>query len=137
MNQAHLLNTISNMISRYTPGTSEEKQLVHLIEANLYMMKHNCSLTEALQATARKNSISASEGDVRLDHLKRAYEYREKFECTLTDALRQTAPEKEVDSGSDVIARQLDHIWRARKYQDETNCSFKEALAITAPKKRR
>ena len=100
-------------------------------------MRHNCSLTEALQATAKKNDGMASEGDVRLDHLKKAYEYREKFECTLTDALSKTAPEKEADSGSVVIAEQLDHVWRARKYQNETDCPFEEALSITAPKKRR
>jgi hypothetical protein len=137
MKQAHLLNTISGMISRYVPGSTEEKQLVHLIDANLYMMRHNCSLTEALQATAKKNDSMASEGDVRLDHLKKAYEYREKFECTLTDALSKTAPAKEADSGSVVIAEQIDHVWRARKYQNETDCPFEEALSITAPKKRR
>ena len=137
MKQAHLLNTISGMISRYVPGTTEEKQLVHLIDANLYMMKHSCSLTEALQATAKKNIGTVSEGDIRLDHLKKAYAYREKFECTLTDALRKTAPSKEIDSGSAVIAKQLDHVWRARKYQNETDCPFEEALSVTATKERR
>ena len=134
MKQAHLLNTISGMISRYTPGSPEEKQLVHLIDANLYMMKHNCSLTEALQSTAKKNVGMVSEGDIRLDHLKKAYAYREKFECSLTDALSKTALAKEVDQGSAMIAKQLDHVWRARKYQNETDCPFEEALSITAPK---
>jgi len=135
MNQVHVLNTISQMIRRYVPGSTEEKQLVHLIDANLYMSRHKCTLTESLQATAKRNPATVSEGDIRLAHLKRAYEYQEKFECTLTDALRRTAPERKTDQDTALIASQLDHIWRARKYHDENECSFEEAMSITAPKR--
>ena len=133
MNQLHVLNTISQMLRRYIPGTDEEKQLVHLINANIYMKKHDCTLTEALQATAKEHPGIATAGDVRLDHLKRAYEYRDKFECSLTEALSRTAPDKKVDSDSEIIVEQLEHVERARRYQDSNDCSFEEALRITAP----
>ncbi len=135
MNQLHVLNTISQMIKRYVPGSEEEKQLVHLIDANIYMKRNKCTLTEALQATAKKHPGLASTGDIRLEHLRRAYEYQEKFECTLTDALRRTAPDKKVDSDSVLIAEQLEHIERARNYQEINGCSLEEALSITAPNK--
>ena len=135
MNHVHVLNTISQMLKRYVPGSDEEKQLVHLIDANIYMKRYKCTLTEALQATAKNHPGIASTGDIRLEHLKRAYEYRDKFECSLTEALRRTAPDKKVDSDSALIAEQLEHIERARTYQDANYCSLEEALSITAPHK--
>jgi len=135
MNQLHVLNTISQMIKRYIPGSEEEKQLVHLIDANIYMKRNGCTLTEALRATAKKHPGLASTGDIRLEHLKRAYEYRERFECSLTEALSKTAPDKKVDSDSTLIAEQLEHIERARSYQEANGCSLEEALSITAPNK--
>ena len=133
MNHLHVLNTISQMIKRYVPGSEEEKQLVHLIDANIYMKRNKCTLTEALRATAKKHPGVASTGDIRLEHLKQAYEYRERFECSLTEALSRTAPDKKVDSDSEIIAEQLEHVERARRYQDSNDCSFEEALKITAP----
>ena len=135
MNQLHVLNTISQMIKRYVPGSEEEKQLVHLIDANIYMKRNKCTLAEALQATAKKHPGIASTGDIRLEHLKRAYEYRDKFECSLTEALSRTAPNKKVDSDSALIVEQLEHIERARSYQESNGCSLEEALSITAPNK--
>ena len=135
MNQLHVLNTISQMIKRYVPGSEEEKQLVHLIDANIYLKRNKCTLTEALQATAKKHPGMASTGDIRLEHLKRAYEYRDKFECTLTEALSKKKKKKKVDSDSALIVDQLEHIERARSYQEANGCSFEEALSITAPNK--
>jgi len=108
---------------------------VHLIDANIYMKRNKCTLTEALQATAKKHPGLASTGDIRLEHLKRAYEYRDKFECSLTKALSKTAPDKKVDSDSALIAEQLEHIDRARSYQEANGCTLEEALSITAPNK--
>ena len=52
--QLQLIEKIRHMIETNVPGSEMERQLLHLIDANAYMEEHNCSLRDALRATAKK-----------------------------------------------------------------------------------
>lgn len=132
--QRSVFTTIGNMIRRHVPGSDEEKQLVHLIDANAYMRLHKCTLAQALSATAKKRPGEVSGARDQLDHLKRAKAYMEAHGGTLTDALHQTATSTGISRNCLEIAEQLDHLERARNYQMENHCGLEEALSITAPR---
>ena len=123
---------ILNMIRRHVPGTDEEKQLFHLIDANTYMYEHDCTLAQALSATAHRHKVKASqEATDQLDHLKRARDYVQLCGGTFTHAIDKTADVSGASRNCLVIAEQLDHIERAQQYQLEHTCSMAEALSLT------
>ena len=135
--QRSVFETIGNMIWRYVPGSDEEKQLVHLIDANAYMRLHKCTLAQALSATAKKRPGEVARAKDQLDHLKRAKAYMEANGGTLTGALHKTATSSGTSRNCLEIAEQLDHLERARNLQMETHCGLEEALSMTAPRQER
>jgi len=130
--QSRVFETIGNMIRRHVPGSDEEKQLVHLIDAHAHMRQHGSTLAEALSATAKKRPGEVSGAKDQLDHLKRAKVHMEANGGTLTEALYKTATSSGTSKNCLEIADQLDHIERARQYQMENRCGLEEALSITA-----
>ena len=58
--QLQLIEKIRHMIENNVPGSETERQLLHLIDANAYMEAHNCSLRDALRATAKKRKEQMS-----------------------------------------------------------------------------
>lgn len=128
-----ILDQISSMIPRNVPGSAEERQLIHLIDANAYMDQHKCSFTDALRATAKRRPGDVTGAESQLDHIERARQYQVKHYCSMTEALQKTAKPKETEDNSRLIAEQLAHVERAKKYQQENKCTFEEALSITAP----
>jgi len=128
-----ILDQISSMIPRNVPGSAEERQLIHLIDANTYMDQHKCSFTDALRATAKRRPGELTGAKSQLDHIEKARQYQVKHCCSMTEALQKTTKTREAQDNSSLIAEQLAHVERARKYQQENNCEFEEALSITAP----
>ena len=130
--QTRVFETIGNMIRRHTPGSDEEKQLVHLLDANAYMREHDCTLAEALSATAKQEGeVSAGTID-QLDQLMRARAYMEANGGTLANALHKTATASGTSRNCLDIAEQMDHIVRAKEYQMENHCGLEEAMSSTA-----
>ena len=129
-----VFEAIGNMIRRHVPGSDEEKQLVHLIDANAYMRQNGCTLAQALSATAKKRPGEVAGAKEQLEHLKRAKAYMEANGGTLTDALHKTATSTGTSRNCLEIAEQLDHLERARNLQMETRCGLDEALSMTAPR---
>ena len=58
--QSKLIERIRDMMEHNVPGSETERQLLHLIDANAYMEAHNCSLRDALRATAKKRKEQIS-----------------------------------------------------------------------------
>lgn len=128
------LETISQMICQHTPGADEEMQLLHLIEANAYMREHDCTLSEALSGTAKREGDVPPETITQLDQLLRARAYLQAHGGTVANALRKTATSSGTARNCMDIAEQLDHIMRAKDYQMENKCGQAESLSLTASK---
>ena len=98
------------------------------------MREHDCTLGEALSATAKQDGEVSGGTIDQLERLMRARTYMEANGGTLANALHKTSTASGTSRNCLDIAEQMDHIVRAKEYQMENHCGLEEAMSSTASK---